>query len=235
MAVKIFIDPGHGGSDPGAVGGGYFERNLNLSVSFYLREYLLTHYQDVDVLLSRTSNNTTLSLSQRTNMANNWGAHYLISVHFNAGVSSARGYEDYIYNGLSDSSTSAKHRDTIHNEVKGVLSRYGIPNRGRKKANFHMVRETRMSAILVETLFVSNPTDQRLCSNITFLKDIAAAYARGIAKAFNLRAKQVVKPAPAPSTGTIYRVQVGAFRDKENAIDLQKRLQSDGYSSFIYS
>lgn len=81
--VKIFIDPGHGGTDSGAVGNGLKEKDLTLKISKKIKEKL-ANYENVQIKLSRESDQT-LSLPQRTNMANAWGANYLISVHINAG------------------------------------------------------------------------------------------------------------------------------------------------------
>lgn len=69
--VKIFIDPGHGGSDPGATGNGLQEKTLTLQIALALRTILTNEYEGVTVLLSRTSDQY-VSLSDRTNAANNW-------------------------------------------------------------------------------------------------------------------------------------------------------------------
>src|SRR5690625_2559502 len=97
--TKIFIDPGHGGSDPGAVGNGLREKDLTLKISKKIANILKDYH--CSVKLSRTGDQT-LSLKQRTDMANKWGADFLLSVHINAG--GGTGYEDFIYNGLSNSS-----------------------------------------------------------------------------------------------------------------------------------
>jgi N-acetylmuramoyl-L-alanine amidase len=86
--MRILIDPGHGGSDPGSVANGIIEKNINLIVSLKLKELLLKC--GFDVKLSREAD-TTLSLTERCNMANAWGADYFISVHHNAG--GGDGYE----------------------------------------------------------------------------------------------------------------------------------------------
>jgi N-acetylmuramoyl-L-alanine amidase len=86
--MKIFIDVGHGGNDTGAVANGIIEKNINLTVALKLRELLLRC--GLDVKLSRETD-TYLSLTERCNMANAWGADYFISVHHNAG--GGDGYE----------------------------------------------------------------------------------------------------------------------------------------------
>ena len=92
--TKIFIDPGHGGTDPGAVGNGLQEKNLTLSIATQIRDMLVSEYENVEVRMSRTGD-TTLSLTERTNMANSWGADYFLSVHINAG--GGTGFESFIH------------------------------------------------------------------------------------------------------------------------------------------
>jgi N-acetylmuramoyl-L-alanine amidase len=92
--VKIFIDPGHCGSDSGAVGNGLEEKNLTLQIATDLNNILLNEYEGVSVMLSRT-NDQTFSLSERTIAANNWGADYYLSIHINSG--GGTGLESYIY------------------------------------------------------------------------------------------------------------------------------------------
>lgn len=82
--VKIFIDPGHGGSDPGATGNGLQEKTLTLQIALALRTILTNEYEDVSLLLSRTSDQY-VSLNDRTNAANNWGADFFLSIHVNSG------------------------------------------------------------------------------------------------------------------------------------------------------
>ena len=77
--AKIFIDAGHGGTDPGAVGNGLQEKVLTLTIAKKI-ESLLKNYENVSVKMSRTSD-TTLSLSQRTDAANAWGSDFFLSVH----------------------------------------------------------------------------------------------------------------------------------------------------------
>src|SRR5690625_967948 len=126
LMTKIFIDPGHGGSDPGAVGNGLREKDLTLDIAKRIQKYLNDNYTGFTIKLSRTTDKT-LSLAQRTKMANDWKADYFLSIHINAG--GGTGYEDYIYSGPVQT-TTASLRNTIHAEiVKNIDWR----NRGKKK------------------------------------------------------------------------------------------------------
>src|SRR5699024_7226808 len=126
--TKIYIDASHGGSDPGAVANGLKEKDLTLSISKKIASILKNY--ECTVRLSRTTDKS-LTLKQRTDDANRWGADYLLSIHINAG--GGTGYEDFIYNG-NVSNDTAKLRDTIHSEVVKELKVWR--NRGKKKANF---------------------------------------------------------------------------------------------------
>ncbi len=75
--VKLFIDPGHGGTDPGAVGNSLQEKNLTLQIAAAMQEILIEEYENIEIRLSR-SGDETLSLSARTNAANRWDADYFV-------------------------------------------------------------------------------------------------------------------------------------------------------------
>lgn len=80
---KIYIDPGHGGSDTGATGNGLIERDINLNMALALSEFL--EYLDADVILSREDNEIKKSIKERCEEALSWDADLLISIHNNAG------------------------------------------------------------------------------------------------------------------------------------------------------
>lgn len=230
--TKIFIDAGHGGNDPGAVGNGLREKDLTLTISRKIAD-ILSGY-NCTVKLSRTGDQT-LSLKQRTDAANKWGADYLLSVHINAG--GGTGYEDFIYNGNVSANTT-KYRDTIHAEVVKAIGS-GVRNRGKKRANFHMLRESRMPAMLSENLFIDTKADADKLKSNAFIDKVAQGHANGLIKAFNLKKKQASKPKPsnpsAPSKGkeTFYRVVAGSYKERKNAEAQLAKLKKAGYDAFI--
>lgn len=230
MAKTVWLDAGHGGHDSGATGNGLREKDITLKIAKRVGAILTNDYTGVKVSYTRTTDKY-VSLSQRTKEANRENVDLFFSIHVNAG--GGTGYEDYIYNGLKTNSPTDKARQTVHNEVKKVLAKYGIRNRGMKKANFHVLRETKMKAILVETLFIDNANDAKLLKNNNFLEDISQAYAAGIAKALGGKKKKKVSPSPAKPSGTLYRVQVGAFKNKSNAEKLAKQVKAKGFDCFI--
>ncbi|WP_179134124.1 N-acetylmuramoyl-L-alanine amidase [Halobacillus massiliensis] len=178
---RIFIDPGHGGSDPGAIGNGLSEKNVTLNIALKTRDILNQEYEGHSVMLSRTTDQT-LSLSTRTNMANNWGADYLVSIHINAG--GGTGFESYTYNGsYSGKAETNRLRGIVHNAIVGQT---GFIDRGKKEANFHMVRQSAMPAVLTENGFIDNSSDAAALKSNAFLTDIARGHAEGIAAVLNL-------------------------------------------------
>ncbi|WP_270577986.1 N-acetylmuramoyl-L-alanine amidase family protein [Caldibacillus thermoamylovorans] len=202
--VKIFIDPGHGGSDPGAVANGLKEKDLTLAICKKIRDKL-ANYEGVQVKLSRESD-TSLSLKQRTDMANAWGADYLISVHINAG--GGTGFESYTYNAsYNGKQETNRKRSILHAEIMRQLN--GVRDRGMKEANLHMVRESRMESVLTENLFIDNVNDATLLKQDNFLDKIAQGHVNGLAVIFGLKQKAQSQPAPQPQAGDTYVVKSG--------------------------
>ncbi|RNA67102.1 N-acetylmuramoyl-L-alanine amidase family protein [Alteribacter keqinensis] len=204
--VKIYIDPGHGGTDPGATGNGLLEKNVNLNLALRLRDILLNDYQGVEVRMSRTTD-VTRTLAQRTNDANSWSADYYISIHCNAFNGTTRGYEDFIHSSLSPTSVTAQRRDIMHQEITRVN---GLVNRGKKSANFHVLRETNMSAILTENGFIDNAQDAALMKSSDWLHAVAKGHADGVARIFNLT------PVSRVFRVIVDGVQIGAFQEPQN-------------------
>ncbi|MDX5475814.1 MAG: N-acetylmuramoyl-L-alanine amidase [Bacillaceae bacterium] len=221
----IMIDPGHGGSDPGAVFQSFSEKDFNLNISLLVRDYLQANYE-VNVLMTRTTD-TTLSLIERTNLANSRNPDFFLSIHNNAG--GGTGFESYIFNGTVNNETVNFQR-IIHDEImQRVRDRYNITDRGKKRANFHVLRETRMTALLLEVLFVDNSRDLALLRNGTFVRDVSTAIAIGVARALNLPRKSIAPPVQAG----LFRVIAGSFTERSNAEQRVTFLQRNNIESFI--
>src|SRR5699024_617371 len=141
--VEIYIDPCLGGSASRSCGNDLLEKDITLKIALSVRDEL-KNYEDVSVKLSRTTDKT-VSLSERTNEANQWGAEYFLSIHLNVGKGA--GFESYIHSSLLASSKTAKRLTTLHDEIMKTTQ---LKDRGKKAANFHVLRETQMSAVLTE-------------------------------------------------------------------------------------
>ncbi|BAC12810.1 N-acetylmuramoyl-L-alanine amidase [Oceanobacillus iheyensis] len=178
---RIFIDPGHGGNDPGAMGNGLQEKDINLDIALRMKEYLLQTFGGHEVRLSRETDKT-VSLSQRTTMANNWQADYLVSIHINAG--GGTGFESYIFNGIySGKAETHRLRQLVH---QSIVNETGYYDRGMKEANFHMLRESQMPAVLTENGFIDYREDANKLKSSSFLQSIAKSHATGVADVLEL-------------------------------------------------
>lgn len=220
----VCLDPGHGGADPGAAGNSLVEKDLALDLALRIREELLSAYH-VDLLMTRETD-AFVPLADRARMANDAGADYFHSVHLNAFEPSARGYEDFIFTGVQDDGRAARIRSSVHEAIMELLAPHGVPDRGHKRADLFVLRETVMPAVLTENLFVTNEADAGLLRQDLFRQALATAHARGIARGLGLE--------PVARRPLLYKVQVGAFTRRENAERLAAELRDKGYSVYIF-
>ncbi|MDT9027479.1 N-acetylmuramoyl-L-alanine amidase [Rossellomorea yichunensis] len=179
---KIVLDPGHGGKDPGATGNGLQEKQLTLTIASKVRALLEEQYI-VEAILTRTTD-VYVGLSERAQFANGLGADYFVSFHHNAG--GGTGFESFIYPGTSGTE-SGRRQDIVHAEIMKFYAGFGLRDRGQKEANFAVLRETAMPAILLENLFIDHAGDASYLKNYTFIQGLSQALASGIAKAVNLQ------------------------------------------------
>ncbi|WP_017470607.1 N-acetylmuramoyl-L-alanine amidase [Amphibacillus jilinensis] len=193
--TKIFIDPGHGGKDPGAVANGLQEKDIVLDIAKRIQSKL-GDYNDVQVKLSRT-NDTFVSLTNRAKDANDWGADYFVSIHINAG--GGTGYEDFIFNGNVSQAT----RDNQDELNKANVSATGFNNRGKKSANFAVLRQTNMPAVLTENGFIDNATDANNLKSAAFLDKIADGHVSGLVKILGLKKKATQSTGNRSTTYTV--------------------------------
>lgn len=153
--IRIAIDPGHGGWDPGAVGPtGLKEKDVNQQVAWHLQN-CLREYGNATTMSTRSSDQY-VPLKDRANKANSWGAHRFVSIHHNGSTNrSVNGTEVYSYTGAGHQ--SADLRDKIQNRLLQV---YGLNDLGAKTASFSVLRNTSMPAVLTEASFITNPYEE---------------------------------------------------------------------------
>lgn len=180
--VKIFIDPGHGGTDSGATGNGLKEKNVTLKIAKQFNKEM-KKYKDVTTKMSRT-NDKTVSLQARTDQANKWNADLFVSVHINS--AGGVGFESYVYTSINGNSKTGKAQTAIHNAIVDVI---GIKDRGKKKENLHVVRETKKSAVLTENGFIDTKAEAKKMKSTAWIKRVGRAHAKGVAEHFGLKKK----------------------------------------------
>ena len=169
---KVFIDAGHGGTDPGALGYGYRESDLNLQVAKKVESKLKS--KGIDVKMSRSSD-IFYSLSERAEMANDYGADAFVSIHQNSAKDkSANGIETY-YN------RNKEEDKPLSNDIQTqVISQTGANNRGVKNAEFTVLVKSKMISALVECGFITNESEVKKLSNPSFQDKLATGIADGI-------------------------------------------------------
>jgi N-acetylmuramoyl-L-alanine amidase len=212
---KIMVDPGHGGRDVGALGlTGLVEKDVDLKLARILAERLRS--KGYEVALTR-STDVFIPLSERSQMANGWGADLFVSVHCNSSLSrKARGFEVYF---LSEKATDAQ-ADAVARTENSVLvlersgkmepalrrlllsmaqnqylneaSRlcaYMARRVGReihserssvKQADFYVLREAGMPAVLVEFEYLSNPVAEARLRSRSYCQRLVSAVCGGI-------------------------------------------------------
>ena len=169
---KVFIDAGHGGTDPGALGYGYRESDLNLQVAKKVESKLKS--KGIDVKMSRSSD-IFYSLSERAEMANDYGADAFVSIHQNsAEAKSANGIETY-YNRKKE-----EDRPLSNDIQKQVISQTGANNRGVKNAEFTVLVKSEMISALVECGFITNESEVKKLSDPSYQDKLATGIADGI-------------------------------------------------------
>jgi N-acetylmuramoyl-L-alanine amidase len=227
--LLIYLDAGHGGRDSGAIGNGIKEKDIVLDIVKRIQSGL-DQYENVSTLLSRDTD-IFLSLDERTSKANAAKADVFVSVHINSATSTtARGFESYIYPNAGAATVAFQnvmHQEIIR-QINGVA---GFDDRGKKQANFAVLRQSAMKAVLTENMFISNAADAALLKSDDFLDRIAQGHVNGLEKYLGL--KRIERPPEQKPSGKLYIVQVGAFEEKKNAEALAADLRKSGYRPFI--
>lgn len=178
---KVFIGVGHGGSDPGATGNGFQEKDLNLSIALACRDTLAG--SGVDVEISREADITS-SLEERIRQCNQFDPDLALDVHNNAG--GGDGAEVYHHYAGGTGKTLAEN---ILSEIVAI----GQNSRGTKvKLNsagrdyFGFIRQTSAPAVIVECAFVDNATDIQMVGTADKQKRMGQAIARGVLKTLGI-------------------------------------------------
>lgn len=206
----IVLDPGHGGSDPGATGFGLRESDLALSIGKYCHQ-VLSQYAKTKVYMTRTTD-TFIDLKPRSDFAKSVGTDLFVSLHINSSpASSANGAEIWIpspgtwfpaFNGVGEE---------LAREMLSKLKALGLVNRGTIWDNYEVngekkyypdgswadslsvirnCREAGIMAILVEHGFISNQSDAKFLSSEANLKKLGEADAQGIVDYYGLKLPQ---------------------------------------------
>lgn len=253
MATKIVVDAGHGGSNPGAVFEGRRESDDALRLAMAVGKILESN--GYDVTYTRTSD-VTQSVGQKAAIANEEGADLFVSIHRNAAEYPGQysGIQTLIYN---DSGIKKQMAENINSNLEAL----GFRNAGVSiRPNLVVLNSTQMPALLVEAGFIDSDTDNRLFDSR--FQAMAQAIADGIMETLegprvtssNVTEEEPqeeerhrpphrppmmrppvppMQPMPPEESEELYRVQAGAFRERQNADNLLQLLENDGFPAFI--
>lgn len=209
MPYRIFIDPGHGGSDRANRGPtGYIEADGALDIALRLRDKLQS--LGFTVGMSRDKD-ATVGLTQRGKMAGQFKADLFLSIHSNAGSSVAAGTEVYYSVDLPNTKALAEKMSSA------VASALGIPNRGAKVResqnypgeDYYTVIDTAQDSgvprvFLIEVAFHSNPNEEALLKQPAIRQKIADTLAQVIADEFGVKSvTTIISVAPMDAIGTV--------------------------------
>lgn len=222
---KICFIIGHGksrsgGYDPGACAGGHQEYRIAKEIAEHAQAYYNANYAEQADIMNQ---NADLYLTDRIKAVNAADYDFIAEIHLNAG--GGTGTECYYHVGGGE---GKKYAEAI---TAAISEAFGVKNRGAKvktnsagKDYFAIIRETSCTAVLVETLFIDSADLGRI-GTAAQQKKCGEAIARAVAEVRGAKRKTAV--------GTLYKIQGGAFADRENAENRLAELHSKGYTDFF--
>lgn len=217
--MKVFLGVGHGGSDPGAVANNVKEKDLNLSIALACRDELEKH--GVAVKMSRAKDEND-PIGDEVKECNAYGPDFAVDIHNNAG--GGDGGEVFYHHGGGKGKTLAEN--ILAEIVKTGQNSRGIKTRvnSQGKDYYAFIRNTSCPAVIVECAFVDNATDLQILSTEDKRKAMGVAIAKGILKTLGVEIQ---------ADKGYWKVQVGAYLYRENAVDMQKKIKAVGFDAFI--
>lgn len=226
--AEVFIDIGHGGSDPGAVYGKDTEKQWNLDTGLACIAELKRH--GVTVHTSRVIDKA-VSLNERCNLSNRTGSSHFVSIHHNAG----KGDRGEVIHSISNSGKPLADKITAELKSAGqstvkIYSRAGTVNQDY----YAVIRGTKAIAVIVEVCFIDNATDRQIADTLAERQRNGVAIAHGILKELKIAIKDNKPATSTPSGKTKYhRVIAGSFTDEQNAKNIEAELKKAGYDAWI--
>ena len=239
MAYTVILDAGHGGYDYGATYEGRKEKDDALKLAMAVGDILKKNC--VNVVYTRTTDvyNTPY---EKAVIGNNSGADFFVSFHRNAYLvpNATSGVETLVFNNSGIKSEMARN-------INANLAKVGFVNRGIiERPNLVVLKRTKMPALLVEAGFIDNDEDNKLFDEE--FDAIAEAIATGILQTLNVKCNNIEEnengeyennyeyennPNSSEHYAKLYRVQVGAYNNREYADELLDELKKEGFPAYI--
>lgn len=218
--MRVCIDPGHGGNDPGAIGNGYYEKVLTLKVSLELRKILIDN--GIDVIMTRETDEH-ITDDTRINKVINSRADICLSIHFNAANGNGKGTETiFQINNEKSKELSEYILDSI--STLGIKKRSAYSKVSQKNPNsdyYFMLRRTRpINTVIVECLFIDNSKDIEFIKEENSINRLADSIAKGILKYFGVleKEKNVIPNWEKPNLDKLK--ELGLIKNEHNPSDI---------------
>lgn len=236
MSFKIALNAGHGVNTPGKRCLKSLDQNetrewvLNNRICVKIEEKL-KDYTGYELLrLDDRTGKTDIALSTRTNNANAFNADFYLSIHHNAGVNGGKGggIVSIVY--TKASAKSCEWQKELYDALIKHTGLKGNRSDPMPKQNLHECRESKMPCVLLECGFMDSSTDVPIILTDSFADKVATACVEVLVKKGNLQKKATKVE---PSDGSLYRVQVGAYKSKSNAENTKKKLKEFGFDAII--
>lgn len=169
-AAVVVLDAGHGGGDRGTRWNGLSEKTLTLDVAKRV-ETILKRNGVTTIMTRRTDK--AVSLESRAALANRYRNALFVSIHFNATrLTGISGIETYY--------RSDRGRKVAYTIQQSLMQKVAAKNRGIKRGNYSVLKNTRGTAVLIECGFISNKAEAARCGSAAHRQKLAEAIARGI-------------------------------------------------------
>ncbi len=215
--MKCYLDFGHGGKDPGALGQNKTkESDTVLKIGLQIKNNL---EKAKETVITTRENDTYHSLESRSTKANKENCDYFISLHMNSATNkTAKGCEVWVYDKSSKLYNLATQIST------NLSNKINTPNRGVKiSKDFSVLRKTNMPALLIEIDFISNKEVENNLTSSKYIQDISNTISTTLLSFVN---KSMTT---CENDKILYRVCIGAFNDKSNATNLLNEAISKGF------
>lgn len=220
------LDPGHDINTPGkrAPDGSMREFEFNKATALHVAD-ILSQYNGVEVFLSHDLNDgIDTSLDARAALANRLQVNCLVSIHANAGAASARGIETYIY--LNTPTSTDNLARMIHDYTINIT---GMVNRGVKRADFAILRESNMDALLIECGFMTNNEDLALLKSDEYRRRCAQGIVNGLVQFYGLTKKAAPATATATATATAPTPALGPAGPPAPSVVYEAHIENIGW------
>ena len=187
LGKVIFVDPGHGGRDPGTSYGNILEKDLALEISYELRNQLMekgaivymTREDDVDLSIKWDSKKKRGDLYRRILMYKKYNAELYLSIHLNYYNNFNESGAEVLYNPINKE--NKKLGEIIMSNFKNTLG----SRRSLKKTDLYMYKNTTVTGVLIECGFMSNPNERYLLQKESYQKKLSKVIVDSVIKYYS--------------------------------------------------